>query len=74
VEGATPNDIRKEEMFKQQIAFNDILPLHKLLLSIGVLPAIVRIRIQRVCNKDPFINEIIPLRRIYLCIFTFLQL
>jgi hypothetical protein len=73
VEGATPNDIRKEEMFKQQIAFNDILPPHKLLLSIGVLTAIVRIRIQRVC-KVPFINEIIPLRRIYLCIFPFLQL
>jgi len=73
VEGATPNDTGKEEMFKQQIAFNDILPPHKLLLCIGVQPAIVRIRIQRVC-KVPFINEIIPLTRIYLCILSLLQL
>jgi hypothetical protein len=50
VEGTKPNDIRKEEMFKQLIAFNDILPPHKLLLSIGVLPATAPIRTQRVCK------------------------
>ena len=36
---------------------------------LGVLTAIVRVRIQRVC-KVPFINEIIPLGRIYLCVFS----